>query len=125
MSPMTASRQALGDLGERLAARWLRSRGWRLLERRFRSGHRDLDLVMVREGVVAFIEVKTRRRAEFGDPVEAVGWRKQRELSRSAQVWVDRHGRAGESYRFDVVGILISGDLVRVRHVADAFPLSG
>jgi len=120
---MTATTQALGDLGERVAARWLTRRGWRLLARRFRSGHRDLDLVAARDGVVAFVEVKARRRVDFGDPVEAVGWRKQRELSRSAHVWVDRYGRPGESYRFDVVGVLFVGGTVRVRHVVDAFPL--
>jgi putative endonuclease len=78
---------------------------------------------MEREGTVAFVEVKARRGSEFGDPVEAVNWKKQKELTRSAHVWIDRHGRPAESYRFDVVGILVDGDRVRVRHVADAFAL--
>ena len=94
-----------------------------MLYRRFRSGHRDVDLVMERHGVVAFVEVKTRRGDAFGGPVAAVGWRKQRELSRSAMVWVDRHGQKGEEYRFDVVGVLVKGDAVRVRHVQNAFAL--
>ena len=120
---MTVARQELGALGELIAERWLRRSGWRVLYRRFRSGHRDVDLVMERHGVVAFVEVKTRRGDAFGGPVAAVGWRKQRELSRSALVWVDRHGRAGEEYRFDVVGVLVKGDAVRVRHVQNAFAL--
>ena len=94
-----------------------------MVQRRFRNGHRDIDLVMEREGTVAFVEVKARRGSEFGDPVEAVNWKKQKELTRSAHVWIDRHGRPAESYRFDVVGILVDGDRVRVRHVADAFAL--
>lgn len=120
---MTAARQALGALGERVAAEWFRRRGWRVLARRFRSGHRDVDLVVGHGGTVAFVEVKTRRRTDFGDPVEAVGWRKRRELGRSARVWVDRHGQPGESYRFDVVGVVVAEGRVRVRHVEDAFPL--
>ena len=91
--------------------------------RRFRSGRRDIDLIAEREGVVAFVEVKARRGAEFGGPVGAVGWRKQRELARSAQVWIDRHGQAPESYRFDVIGVLIAGERVRVSHVAGAFEI--
>ncbi len=67
------------------------------------------------------MEVKARRGALFGDPVEAVNWRKQRELRRSAQVWIDRCGRPGHLYRFDVIGVLVEGDRVRVRHVEDAF----
>ena len=81
---MTATRQALGELGERIAARWLRRGGWRIVAHRFRSGHRDIDLVVERDGTVAFVEVKARRSGGFGGPVEAVGWRKQRELARSA-----------------------------------------
>jgi putative endonuclease len=120
---MSAARQALGELGERIAERWLRERGWRVLQRRFRTGHRDIDLVVEREGVVAFVEVKARRGDGFGGPVEAVNWRKQRELGRSARVWIDRHGRPVEAYRFDVVGILVTGERVRIRHIENAFSL--
>jgi putative endonuclease len=120
---MTAANQQFGELGERIAERWLRRRGWRVLQRRFRSGHRDIDLVVERDGTVVFVEVKARRGREFGDPVEAVNWSKQKELARSASVWIDRHGRPSESYRFDVVGVLVEGERVRIRHVPNAFGL--
>ena len=120
---MSAARQAFGELGERIAERWLRRRGWRIVQRRFRSGHRDIDLVAERDGLVAFVEVKARRGQRFGDPVEAVNWKKQRELGRSARVWIARHGRAPEAYRFDVIGVLVAGPSVRVRHIENAFPL--
>ena len=58
---MTTERLAFGELGERVAERWLRRQGWRVLMRRFRSGHRDIDLVMERDGMVTFVEVKARR----------------------------------------------------------------
>ena len=118
---MSAATQALGETGERIAERWLEREGWRILQRRFRNGHRDIDLVVERDGTVAFVEVKARSGDRFGDPVEAVGWRKQREMARSAAVWIARHGRPGETYRFDVVGVLLQGERVRVRHVAGAF----
>jgi len=121
---MSAARQALGMLGERIAERWLVRRGWRVLDRRFRSGRRDLDLVIEADGTVAFVEVKTRRGGTFGDPVESVGWRKRRELSRSAQVWLERRGRLDAAARFDVVAVLVEGRRVRIRHVPDAFPVS-
>jgi putative endonuclease len=121
---MSAAKQAFGELGERIAERWLRRHGWRVLQRRFRSGHRDIDLVVERDGTVAFVEVKARRGSEFGDPVEAVNWNKQKQLVKSAFAWIDRHGRPSESYRFDVVGVLVEGDRVRVRHIANAFSLT-
>lgn len=123
LPPMSAARQALGELGEQIAARWLRRAGWRVVQRRFRSGHRDIDLVVERDGTVAFVEVKARRGARFGHPVEAVNWRKQKELAKSAQVWIDRHGQPAEVYRFDVIGILVDGEQVRIRHVENAFGL--
>jgi putative endonuclease len=123
-APMSTATQAFGELGERIAERWLRRRGWRVVNRRFRNGRRDIDLVVEREGTVAFVEVKARKGADFGDPVESVNWRKQRELTRSAQVWIDRHGRPHDSYRFDVVGVLLNGDRVLVRHVPSAFRIN-
>jgi putative endonuclease len=121
---MSAARQAFGELGERIAERWLRRRGWRVVQRRFRSGHRDIDLVVERDGTVAFVEVKARQGAEFGGPVQAVNYRKRKQLERSALVWIDRHGREAESYRFDVVGVLLHGADVRVCHVENAFSLA-
>jgi putative endonuclease len=121
---MSTARQAFGILGERIAERWLRRQGWRVMNRRFRNGRRDIDLVVEREGMVAFVEVKARRGDDFGGPVAAVNWRKQKELSKSAHVWVDRHGQAQQTYRFDVLGVLVDGDRVRVRHVPDAFQIS-
>src|SRR3954466_15769970 len=106
---MSAARQAFGELGERIAERWLTRRGWRVIQRRFRNGHRDIDLVVERDGTVAFVEVKARRGADFGGPVAAVNWRKQKELTKSAYVWIERHGTAATEYRFDVVGVLVDG----------------
>jgi putative endonuclease len=120
---MTDHRQALGLLGERIAARWMQRQGWSIVAHRFRSGHRDVDLVVRRGEEVAFVEVKARRGDAFGGPVGAVGFRKQRELGRSARVWVDRFGSDASAYRFDVIGVLISGQNVRIRHIENAFPL--
>jgi putative endonuclease len=121
---MSAARQELGKIGEAIAARWLRRRGWRVVAERFRNGRRDVDLIVEREGTVAFVEVKTRQGTSFGDPVEAVSWRKRRELIRSAMIWADRFGPAGASYRFDVVGVVVVGRDARIRHVENAFSLS-
>ena len=120
---MTHQRQQLGILGERVAARWLRQQGWEIVQHRFRSGRRDVDLIVRSADTIAFIEVKARRGESFGSPVEAVHHRKQRELGRAARVWVDRFGSDTMTYRFDVVGVLVDGQNVRVRHIPNAFPV--
>lgn len=121
---MTKSRQEFGLLGERIAARWLVRQGWTVVAHRFRAGRRDIDLVMRRDHEVAFVEVKARRGQYFGSPVEAVNYRKQLELGRAARVWVDRFGTAELAYHFDVIGVLMVGDNVKVRYVPNAFLLS-
>jgi putative endonuclease len=121
---MSQHNQQLGALGERIAERWLVKHGYRILARRFRNGHRDIDLIAERNSTIAFVEVKARSGNEFGDPVEAVHFQKQRELTRSAHVWIDRHGRAGESYQFDVVGILVTEERVKVKHIPNAFEVA-
>jgi putative endonuclease len=123
------ARQTLGKRGEQIAARWLAVHGWEIADHRFRNGRRDIDLVATRaEGAgreVAFVEVKTRSSDDFGGPVSAVNWRKQRELSRSAKVWMSRFQKAGDSYRFDVIGVIVDAEKVRVQHIENAFLLHG
>ena len=122
---MTKARQTMGLRGEHVAARWLSVHGWDIAERRFRNGRRDIDLVATRSEqagrTVAFVEVKTRASADFGGPVSAVNWRKQRELSRSAKVWMDRFEKPGDTFRFDVIGVILGQENVRVQHVENAF----
>jgi putative endonuclease len=127
---MSAARQAMGIRGERVAEKWLRVHGWDIAERRFRNGRRDIDLVATRREsdgsarTVAFVEVKTRKSNDFGGPVSAVNWRKQRELSRSAKVWMSRFQKPGDNFRFDVIGIILEAEKVRVQHVENAFLLA-
>lgn len=117
----------MGKRGERVAEKWLTVHGWEIAERRFRNGHRDIDLVATRGGqdgsarTVAFVEVKTRASADFGGPVSAVNWRKQRELTRSAQIWMSRFQKPGDTFRFDVIGVVLESEKVRVQHVENAF----
>src|SRR6476659_8048904 len=127
---MTAIRQTMGIRGERVAARWLQVHGWDIVEHRFRNGHRDIDLIAAREEpdsvrTVAFVEVKTRAKDSFGGPGGAGNWRKQRELSRSAKVWISRFQRPGDTFRFDVIGVILGVENVRVQHIENAFLLHG
>ncbi|HXC25964.1 MAG TPA: YraN family protein [Gemmatimonadaceae bacterium] len=124
---MLTERQKLGLQGERIAAQWLRRRGWNILQRRFRSGHRDIDLVAAQgddQGsgrLVAFVEVRTRQSSNWGTPIETVQYWKQRELVQSAKAWIAMNRRSGDTYRFDVLGVLLVGTDAQVQYVPDAF----
>lgn len=102
--------------------RFLTSCGWVVEAHRFRSGRHDLDLVVRRGAIVAFVEVKTRRDRRFGTPGQAVDWRKRSILHQVAAVWCLRRGRPGDQYRFDVVEVVLGGaGGVEVEHLVDAW----
>lgn len=116
------SRQRLGSYGERLAAEHLERTGWRILDRNYRVGRREIDLVARRGGVVAFIEVKARRGREYGDPLEAVTARKRREIETVAATWLERHGAPDDVYRFDAIAIRLDrSGASRIEHLEDAW----
>ena len=99
---MTAGRQRLGRWGEDKAAAWYEARGWDVLDRNWRGDGGEIDLVLRRDGVVVFCEVKTRSGTRYGTAAEAVDHRKQRRIRRLAVQWLrGRHEPAGE-LRFDV-----------------------
>ena len=114
-------RHRRGLAGERLALAYLTSCGWQIEAHRFRAGRHDVDLVVRRGSLVAFVEVKTRSDETFGSPLEAIGWQKRRAITRAAEVWRLRHGRPGDEYRFDVVTVACSGPERRVEHIVDAW----
>jgi putative endonuclease len=125
VSEWTDRRQRRGLAGERAAMGFLVACGWQVEAHRFRLGRHDLDLVIRRERLVAFVEVKTRHSLRCGSAVESVSALKRRLIERVALSWRLRHGRPGDEYRFDLVAV---SDLGRgrydVEHVADAWRMS-
>ena len=112
----------LGALGETLAVRLLIARGWTVLERGYRLGRREIDIVACRDRTLAFVEVKTRAGRGWGAPEEAVTARKRRETETVAQAYLARKRLRGIDARFDVVAIEIAGrHVVRCEHIEDAW----
>ena len=122
--PGRRSRRQAAELarrGEALAAEHLERAGLEILARNWRSGRREIDLV-VREGaVVAFVEVKTRGPGPQA-PLEALGRTKRRDVRRAAEAWIRAHPGVGREFRFDAVAVEVDRPgAVRVEHVRDAF----
>ena len=100
---MSTDTGAFGAHGEAIASAALARRGYRIVERNYRSRWGELDVVAYDGDTLVFVEVKARRGAQFGDPAFAVDRRKQRRLVRLAQQYLSRR-RLGEPLcRFDIV----------------------
>ena len=96
-----------GAEGEDAVAHALTLRGWRILDRNWRSGHVELDIVCLYEGVVIFVEVKTRASGSIQRPDEALTPVKKRHLLRAAQVWLTEHKAWSRPCRFDLACVTV------------------
>ena len=119
-------RRLFGQEGEATAERYLRHKGYRILEKNLRSSLGELDLVAEDGQVLGFVEVKARRTEEFGGAVHAVHRRKQEKLIQLASQYLARHHMSKRICRFDV--ILLQGteaSLSQVEHIQNAFEVPG
>ena len=129
--------QEIGELGEKIAAKYLQARGWKLLYRNFRAPKGgEVDLVL-RGGddlkLLIFAEVKTRTRRDFGRPMRAVNKEKKELIMRGASEWLRLLGKEVDledkqdirrqiSWRYDVVEIILEeGKRPDVNLVEQAF----
>jgi putative endonuclease len=122
------ARQHFGRAAESAAARHLAGEGWTVLGRNVRVGRGELDLVVRRADVLAFVEVKARRSAAFGAPEDAVDRRKRRQVARLAELWLAARPwalRGVRDVRFDIVAVDASRRPPSVRHLPGAFTLDG
>ena len=109
------NRWEIGLLGEWQAARFLKKQGMRILARRFRTGHGEIDLIGRDGETLVFIEVKARPGGRLNDGLRAVGPDKRRHLRSAAAVYLAAH--PAPRTRFDVVEITAAGP----RHIKNAF----
>lgn len=122
--------EQLGIAGEDLARRYLERRGWSIEAQNVRSRHGELDLVACRElpgeGVlVAFVEVKSRRRCDRFSPTLAVSYRKRRTIARLANDYIRQRRRTGVRYRFDVITVDFGKHPAAIQHIPGAFDAQG
>ena len=109
----------LGEYGEELAARYLLSKGYSILERNWRHAKAEVDIIALRGDTLAVVEVKSRSSEAFGDPLESVSREKIRLLRKAINAYVNLKGIDLE-IRFDLIGVVLEDDRQRIRHVEDA-----
>jgi putative endonuclease len=99
------AKDQLGINGEDLAARHLVGAGFTLVSRNWRCPVGEIDIIAHDGADLVIVEVKTRTTTAYGDPVEAVTYRKQRKLRELAALWLQEHPHRGP-VRFDVITVL-------------------
>ena len=119
------STQATGQAGENFAAAHLKKQGWRILERNWRHGPLELDIIAAHKGVLIFVEVKTRAATGLTRPDEALTLAKQERLSRAAAQYLSATDNWHKPCRFDLVSVRQDADnTFSLEHFPHAFEFS-
>ena len=119
--------RTFGQLGEDAAARFLKRLGYKIVARGAREHIGEIDLVAVDGRTVVFVEVKTRRSRDAGNPADAVDLDKQRRLTRLALAFLKRHHLLEYPTRFDIVAVTWPEGQKRphIEHIRHAFEATG
>ena len=115
-----AKHNVLGKQGEEYAAQYLEKEGYEILDRNWMSGHKDLDIVTVKDNTLVFVEVKTRSSMDWGDPEDAVTDKKIRSIVHSADAYI-RYNCLDMDVRFDIISIVTDDEGYTVEHIKEAF----
>jgi putative endonuclease len=116
-------KKELGKKGEEVALRFLKKKGYRIIEKNYVCKLGEMDIIAKEKDTLAFIEVKTRTTAEFGPPQLAVNSSKQRQLSKVALNYLKEKHLEEVKARFDVVAILLDQEKEKIELIKDAFEL--
>jgi putative endonuclease len=112
---------ALGRKGEDLAHRYLQKAGYAVVARNYRAGaDSEIDIVARKNDLVVFVEVKSRRTAEYGAPERAIDSKKHKNIMRGARAFTTRGALDWSQVRFDVISVVFT-DPPSILHQQDAF----
>lgn len=116
-----AAHNDLGKTGEQLSVNYLTGKGYTILHRNWRSGHKELDIVAQLADTLVIVEVKTRRNTEYGQPYDAVTNRKIRHIVGSADAYIRMFDIDLPHVRFDIITLTGSKENYRLQHIEEAF----
>jgi len=112
------TKQELGELGEKLAKKFLEERDYKIICRNFRGRQGEIDIIAKdKENTIVFVEVKTRTSLEFGNPAEAVDDEKLEHMIRTAKYFLYSQQIKDNNIRFDAIEVFICKGRYRVNHI--------
>ena len=117
----------LGKYGEDLACKYLKTKGYKIKERNFRTFLGEIDIISEYKGNIVFVEVKTRSSNKFGYPEEAINYSKQQKIIKNALCYLAKYNLWKNNCCFDVILISISNykEIKRIKHIRNAFYING
>ena len=121
---MSDATKKFGSIGENIAAKFLESHGYKILNRNFRIRSAEIDIIAEIDNTIIFVEVKARKNLRRGNPAEAVNLRKQKKIIEAASVFLQDDKFFNRPCRFDVIEIYSNGKNFELRHIENAFEVT-
>lgn len=109
-STLIKKKDSLGASGEKIAVKFLRKNGYKILQRNYNTKFGEIDVIGYDHGTISFIEVKTRLSESFGPPESAVTQTKKNHIIKTAQKYITENKLEDVCCRFDVVTVRLSND---------------
>ena len=120
--PVRTVTQQLGRAGEKIARRFVKKNGFRILAANYTCPAGEIDLIGFREGCIVFFEVKSRASDAAAPPEDNITPFKRRQMEKTARYWLALHRQPDCAYRFDAISIVIPPDgEPSIRHIIEAF----
>lgn len=110
----------IGSQGEKIAAKYLTSKGYTILSCNWRYKKLEIDLIARKNNFLVLVEVKTRSAEIWGLPEEAVSAKKQEQMRQAAEIYLEQNN-SDDEIRFDVVSIIMLPGQTKVNLIEDAF----
>ncbi len=110
----------LGKEGEAIAVDFITRKGFKIMEKNYRTSFGEIDIIAKDKDVIVFIEVKTRADSHFGYPFEAVTHRKRDKIRKVALCYMKGLKKENPA-RFDVLSIRLEDGKAAIEHIRDAF----
>lgn len=117
-------KKAVGNKGESIVVDYLEEKGYKILERNFRSGKNEIDIIAEDTDCIVFIEVKTTssdKAEDFKLPCEAVDKNKKEHIIDCARDYIMKHRCSYDGHRFDVIEVYLNRDTPEINHIENAF----
>ncbi len=120
---MVKRNQEIGLIGENQAVIYLEKLGYRIIQRNYRFSHGEIDVIAVKENILVFVEVKTRRNDNYGDIKFAIDPKKQKQIRKIAESFIFEFADTltFEEIRFDSIFVMYENNRHQIEHLENAF----
>ncbi|WP_049691402.1 YraN family protein [Anaerococcus jeddahensis] len=116
---MKSKKRSIGDFGEDIAKRYLEKKGYQILERNFLKPYGEIDIICIKDDILTFVEVKTRKNDQFKPGILDVDYYKQERIKKTAQVYIMEKDLGEFLISFDVCEVYLENK--KIHYIKNAF----